>query len=218
MNESGIIRLVNLVPDFGEASYRLTEYLTKKGISVGAGHTDGTYEQFRRATEAGLKYAIHFMNGPTGGSFKAFDGGGAVEAILREDIYAEVIMDGIHVAPWYVREALARKGIDKIMAVSDAMFSSQAQGVRDFTINGIQGRVDDSGRFVYVVGKERRTLFSSVLTLDVAFGNLLSWLTVDTPGVWTRMHPAISLEEADHHGREMLRHEYRPHAQTPRRR
>lgn len=196
MNDSGVIRLVNVVPDFGEPAYRLIEYLTKKGISVGAGHTNGTADQFRQAIDRGLKYAIHFMNGPTGSSFKAFDGGGAVQAILREDIYAEVIMDGVHIAPWYVREALARKGPDRIMAVSDAMFSSQAQGVRDFSINGIQGRVDDSGRFVYVVGRERLTLFSSVLTLDVAFGNLVSWLTTDIPGVWTRMHPAMSLEEA----------------------
>lgn len=196
MNDSGIIRLANVVPDFGEESCRLTEYLTKKGISVGAGHTDGTYDQFKRAMEKGLKYCIHFMNGPISGSFKQFNGGGALEAVLREDLFAEVIMDGIHVAPWYVLDVLTRKGPDRVMAISDAMFASQAQGVREFTINGIHGRVDDSDRFVYVVGKERLTLFSSVLTLDKAFSNLVSWLTVDSEGAWTRKHPAMSLNEA----------------------
>ncbi|MFA5864363.1 MAG: hypothetical protein WC975_06715 [Phycisphaerae bacterium] len=196
LNESGVIRLVNLVPDYEEASYRLTEYLTKKGISVGAGHTSATGEQFNRAIEKGLKYCIHFLNGPIGGSFKPFNGGGGVEAVLRENIYAEVIMDGIHVAPYYVRDVLARKGMDRVMAVSDAMFASQAQGVKEFTINGIKGRVDDGGRYVYVVDKPQLTLFSSIVTLDVAFGNLLSWLTADMQGAWHKRHEGMSFDEA----------------------
>jgi N-acetylglucosamine-6-phosphate deacetylase len=196
VNETGVIRLVNIVPDFGDDSCQLTEYLTKKGISVGAGHTDATFNQFQQAMAKGLKYCIHFLNGPISGSFKQFNGGGGIEAVLRGSIYAEMIMDGVHIAPWYILDVLNRKGADRIMAISDAMFSSQADGVRDFSINGINGRVDDSGRYVYVVGREKLTLFSSVLTMDVAFSNLVSWLTVDMEGAWTPMHKAKTLNDA----------------------
>jgi len=195
VNESGVIRLVNVVPEYDELGNRLIEYLTKKGISVGAGHTEATAEQFKRSIDKGLKYVIHFLNGPIGGSFKAFNGGGGIEAVLREDIFAEIIMDGIHVAPWYVRDVLKRKGVDRVMTVTDVMFSSQAEGVKEFTINGITGQVDDGGQFVKVKGKPSLTLFSSLLTMDRALGNLVSWLTVPIEGVWNR-HEAMTLEEA----------------------
>jgi len=196
MNESGVVKLVNVVPDYGEPAYRLIEALTAEGISVGAGHTCATYDQFVQAIRHGLKYCIHFLNGPIGHSYKLFGGGGSLEAVLCENIYAEIIADGVHVNPAYVRDVMVRKGADKIMAVSDAMFSSQAEGVREFAINGIRGRVDNSGRYVYVVGRETLTLFSSVVTMDKACGNLLSWLTRDMEGVWNRYHAAMSFDDA----------------------
>jgi len=195
INESGVIRLVNIVPDWGQPAYRLIETLTGRGISVGAGHTNATYDQFERAIASGLKYCIHFLNGPTGHSYKVFNGGGALEAVLREDIYAEIIADGVHVAPRYVRDVLARKGFERVMAVTDALFASQAGSVKEFEMNGIKGRVDNSGKFVYVVGRKQMTLFSSIVTMDTVFGNLLSWLTADTEGVWHR-HEALDFDRA----------------------
>jgi len=100
INESGIIKLVNVVPDYGVESCRLIKNLTAKGISVGAGHTNATADQFKDAVNSGLKYSIHFLNGPTGHSYKPFNNGGAVEAILQDDrIYVELIVDGFHVNP-----------------------------------------------------------------------------------------------------------------------
>ncbi len=196
INASNLIKLVNVVPDYDDDSCKLIRHLTDKGISVGAGHTAATCEQFKRAIDAGLKYCIHFLNGSISHSYKSFSGGGAVEAVLREDVYAEIIADGYHVAPRYFRDVLKRKGADKIMAVTDAMFSSQARGINEFEISGIKGKVDETGSFVSVVGRDRLTLFSSVLTMDVAFGNILSWLTTGMDGVWNRRHQAMNRDDA----------------------
>lgn len=197
MNKSGLIKLVNIVPDYGEASYRLIRDLTEKGISVGAGHTNATADRFRAAINQGLKYFIHFLNGPTGGSYKSFNNGGAVEAILQDErIYAELILDGFHVSPAYVRDVLERKGHDRVIAVTDAMFASQAKGIKDFRIGGLPGRISEDGKYVYVVGKKPLTLFGSVLTMDLAFANLLSFLTQEMKGIWQRRHPAMSLDQA----------------------
>jgi len=197
INESGVIKLVNVVPDYGEASYKLTKNFAEKGISVGAGHTNATADQFKKAVGNGLKYAIHFLNGPTGHSYKPFNNGGAVEAILQDDrMYVELIVDGFHVNPAYVRDVIKRKGIDKVMVVTDAIFASQAKGITDFKINEIPGRLSEDGKYVYVTGKKPLTLFSSVLTMDIAFSNILSFLTREMSGVWYRMHNEISLDQA----------------------
>jgi N-acetylglucosamine-6-phosphate deacetylase len=82
------------------------------------------------------------------------------------------------------------------MAVTDAMFASQAKGVTDFQMNGNPGRLNEEEGYVYVVGKKPLTLFSSVITMDVAFNNLLSFLTREMNGVWYRTHRPMSLEKA----------------------
>jgi N-acetylglucosamine-6-phosphate deacetylase len=100
IKDQGIIRLANVVPDSGKTSCELIRSLTERGVIVGAGHTDATADQVYDAVEAGLKYIIHFTNGPTGGSYKPFGGGGAVEGILSsDDLMVELICDGYHVNP-----------------------------------------------------------------------------------------------------------------------
>jgi N-acetylglucosamine-6-phosphate deacetylase len=195
IEDRGTIRLANVVPDFGKSSYELTEYLTGKGIVVGAGHSNATCEQITEATKAGLKYFIHFTNGPTGGSYKPFNGGGAIEAVLKSDeLYAEQILDGYHVNPAYVRDILKRKGADRVIGITDCLFAAGSQ-VRQFTSGGIRGALSEDGKYFQVVGKAN-TLFSSNLTMDRGFGNLLNWLTINMPGIWNRIHRALEFEQA----------------------
>jgi N-acetylglucosamine-6-phosphate deacetylase len=193
--DKGTIRLANVVPDFGKAGYELIEYLTNKGIVVGAGHCNATCEQIDRAIRAGLKYFIHFTNGPTGGSYKPFNGGGAIEAVLKSDeLYAEQILDGFHVNPAYVRDILKRKGPDRIIGVTDCLFAAGSQ-VRQFTGGGIRGALNESGEYFQVVQKPG-TLFSSNLTMNRGFANLLNWLSADMQGIWNRLHSAFDLDQA----------------------
>jgi N-acetylglucosamine-6-phosphate deacetylase len=193
--DNGTIKLANVVPDFGQPSYELIEYLTNKGIVVGAGHCNATCEQIDRAIRAGLKYFIHFTNGPTGGSYKPFHGGGAIEAVLKSDeLYAEQILDGYHVNPAYVRDILSRKGPDRIIGVTDCLFAAGSH-LRQFAVGGIRGALNESGEYFQVVDKPG-TLFSSNLTMNRGFANLLNWLTADMQGIWNRLHSALDLDQA----------------------
>ncbi len=195
IEDRGTIKLVNVVPDAGRKSYELTRYLTDKGIVVGAGHTNATCSQVADAIKAGLKYSIHFTNGPTGGSYKPFDGGGAIEAVLQfDELYAEQICDGFHVNPAYVRDIIKRKGVERIVGVTDCTFVAGSD-LKQFTIAGVHGAVSDDGGYFRVVGKPN-TLFSSNLTMNRGFANLLNWLTTDMQGIWNRRHKALELEEA----------------------
>jgi N-acetylglucosamine-6-phosphate deacetylase len=195
IEDNGTIKLANVVPDFGRQSYELTEYLAGKGIVVGAGHSNATCEQIEEATSAGLKYFIHLTNGPTGGSYKPFDGGGAIEAVLKSDeLYAEQILDGYHINPAYVRDILKRKGADKIIGITDSLFAAGSQ-IKQFTSGGIRGALSEDGKYFQVVDKAN-TLFSSNLTMDRGFGNLLNWLTINMEGIWNRLHDALEFEQA----------------------
>ncbi len=195
IGDKGSIKLVNVVPDFGKPSYKLIDYLTNKGVVVGAGHSNATCEQIEEAIWAGLKYFIHFTNGPTGGSYKPFHGGGAIEAVLKSDeLYAEQILDGFHVNPAYVRDILRRKGADRIIGVTDCLFAAGSK-VTQFTGGGIHGALSESGDYFQVVEKPG-TLFSSNLTMNRGFNNLLNWLTVDMQGIWNRRHEALQLDQA----------------------
>jgi len=179
IEDRGTIKLANVVPDFGKPSYELTEYLTGKGIVVGAGHSNATCEQIIEATKAGLKYFIHLTNGPTGGSYKPFNGGGAIEAVLKSDeLYAEQILDGYHVNPAYVRDILKRKGTDKIIGITDCLFAAGSQ-VRQFTSGGIRGALSEDGKYFQVVGKTN-TLFSDLITCST--GLLSTWRVSGTDG------------------------------------
>jgi N-acetylglucosamine-6-phosphate deacetylase len=195
IEDNGTIKLANVVPDFGRSSYELTEYLTSKGIVVGAGHSNATCAQIMEAARAGLKYFIHLTNGPTGGSYKPFHGGGAIEAVLKSDeLYAEQILDGYHVNHAYVRDILKRKGADKIIGITDCLFAAGSQ-VKQFTSGGIRGAISEDGKYFRVVDKAN-TLFSSNLTMDLGFGNLLNWLTTDMQGIWNRQHNPLEFEQA----------------------
>ncbi|MHC4110216.1 MAG: amidohydrolase family protein [Planctomycetota bacterium] len=195
IEDKGTIKLANVVPDFGRPSYELTEYLAGKGIVIGAGHSNATCAQIMEATKAGLKYYIHLTNGPTGGSYKPFDGGGAIEAVLKSDeLYAEQILDGYHVNPAYVRDILKRKGADRIIGITDSLFAAGSQ-VKHFTSGGIRGGLSEDGKYFQVVDKAN-TLFSSNLTMDRGFGNLLNWLTINMQGIWNRQHNPLEFEEA----------------------
>ncbi len=192
----GIIKIVNVVPEWGDAAIKLIEYMYSRGIVCAAGHTGASGSQYGRAMKAGTKLAIHFLNGPTGSSFKPFEEGGAVESVLRaSNLFVEVITDGYHVDKSYVMDTISRKGPDKIVIVTDSMFVTCLDEIETFSIFGVDGKVNSNRDFVEVASKPN-TLFGSLLTMDVAFSNILNWMTNPVEGVWRDIHEPFSLDQA----------------------
>ncbi len=195
IDDGGVIKLANVAPEMDEKSIALTKYLTEKGIIVGAGHTNASCAQFEASMKAGLKYCVHFTNGPTGGSYKPFDGGGTIEAVLKhDDIYAELILDGCHVNPAYVRDIINRKGIDKIVGITDCGFIAGAD-IKEAHTGAVIAKVSEDGRYISVAGK-KNVLAGSNLTMNRGFENLLNWLCSDMGGIWNAKHKAMPLEQA----------------------
>lgn len=190
------IKIINIPPDHGKAAIPIIESLHREGVVIAGGHTGAYADEFRPAVSAGLSLAVHFLNGPSRSFSKSFRGGGAVEVMLQSDaVHLEIICDGYHVHPAYVRDAIARKGIERIIMITDSMFANGLSNLESFELLGLHGTVSENGEYLQPVGK-KDTLFGSVLSSDVGFQNVLRWLTTEMDGIWHKQHPAMSLDEA----------------------
>ncbi len=191
-----LIKIVNIVPEWGDDALSLIKYLSKKNIVCAAGHTGAIGFQYQEALKSGLTLAVHFLNGPTGSSCKTLGNGGAVETILRsKEMFAEIIVDGYHVDKAYVMDIIKRKGFDKVCAITDSMFAVGIKKLKNFHMLGVDGTVSPDRKYLTVTGK-KYNLFGSALTMDQAFANLLTWLTNSIEGIWNQVHPPLGFEEA----------------------
>lgn len=162
------VRLVTLAPELPGA-LELISYLITQGVVVSAGHSNATYEAMLAACQAGLSRAAHLFNGMPPFHHRL---PGVVGAVLeREDLYAEIVLDGIHIHPAVARITVRAKGVEKVVLVTDA---TQAAGKGD----GVYVR---PGNRVIIVKNgvarlESGGLAGSVLTMNQAVANALHFL------------------------------------------
>ncbi|MDE4015378.1 N-acetylglucosamine-6-phosphate deacetylase [Glaesserella parasuis] len=88
------------------------------GIIVSIGHSNATFAEAKRRIEQGIGFATHLHNAMS--PISSGRDGGVVGAVLDSDIYAGIIVDGLHVDWSNVRIAKKVKG-DKLVIVTDAV-------------------------------------------------------------------------------------------------
>ena len=158
----GQIRLLTMAPELPNA-LELIEHATRAGVRVSLGHSNASAAQTIAAVGAGATSSTHLFN-----AMRPLDHRepGIVGTILdRDDVYAEMICDGVHVDPAIVRLWLKVKGEHRAILVTDGM---SATGMPDGTYRlgdfpvEVRNGVCLSGQ----------TLAGSVLTMDRAVENL----------------------------------------------
>lgn len=92
--------------------------LTQAGIIVSVGHSNATFEQTKQRIKEGVSFATHLHNAMS--PVSSGRDGGVVGAVLDSDIYAGIIVDGLHVDWSNVKIAKKVKG-DKLIIVTDAV-------------------------------------------------------------------------------------------------
>jgi N-acetylglucosamine-6-phosphate deacetylase len=139
-------------------------------VRVSIGHTNATAAEARAGIEAGARSATHTFN-----AMRPLDHRepGVLGVVLDEDaLYAELICDGVHVAPELVRLWLKVKGPRHGILVTDSM---AAAGMPDgeYTLGTFKVHVADGHAFAAEdLARGKQTLAGSVLTLDRAVANL----------------------------------------------
>ena len=159
----GQIRLVTLAPELPGA-LELATHATARGVRVSVGHSNATGEQTRAAIAAGAVSATHTFN-----AMRALDHRepGILGTVLTNDeLFAELICDGVHTAPEMVKLWWRAKGPKRAILVTDAM---SATGMPDgeYQLGGLTVQVAD-GR-----ATAGGVLAGSVLTLDKALTNFV---------------------------------------------
>jgi N-acetylglucosamine-6-phosphate deacetylase len=161
----GHVRLMTLAPELPGAA-EFAAHATAKGVRVSVGHSDATLAETRAAIAAGAVSATHTYN-----AMRALDHRepGILGAVLTTDeIFAELICDGIHNAPEMVRLWWKAKGPERALLITDAM---SATGMPDGTyqLGGFDVQVANGRAMANGV------LAGSVLTLDRALRNFIAF-------------------------------------------
>lgn len=163
------VTLVTLAPELAPAG--AIEALVAGGVVVAAGHTSATYEQAADALDRGVTGFTHLFNAMTQLTGRS---PGAVGAALESPAaWCGIIADGFHVHPASLRIALAAKGADKLVLVTDAM-PTVGTDCTSFDLNDRTIHLDD-GR----LAAEDGTLAGSNLDMATAVRNAVRLLGVD---------------------------------------
>jgi N-acetylglucosamine-6-phosphate deacetylase len=93
--------------------------LVAAGLRVSAGHSEASAAQIKQAADGGLTGITHLFNAMS--QLMAREPGVVGAALSDERLFAGIICDGLHVDPAPLRIALACKGRDRLMLVTDAM-------------------------------------------------------------------------------------------------
>ena len=162
----GLIKLLTMAPELDSAE-ATADLARKRGVAVAMGHSDATFSEAVAAVNAGTRYAVHTFNAMRPMSHRD---PGIVGAVLSDDrVWAEIIADGIHVAPEVVRIFARAKGPSRIILATDA---TSATGMPDgqYALGNSSVEVKDG-----VCRDAEGRLAGSTLTQDRALRNLLQW-------------------------------------------
>jgi N-acetylglucosamine-6-phosphate deacetylase len=159
------LRVMTIAPEL-DGAIGVIELAKKKGVLVSMGHSDAKCAEAKAGIAAGAKSATHTFNAMR--PLKHRDPG-ILGIVLTDDrIFADIVADGIHVAPEIVKLFLSAKGEDRAVLITDAL---SATGMPDgkyrlgtFEIE-VRGSLCTNGH----------TIAGSVLTMDAAVRNVMSF-------------------------------------------
>jgi N-acetylglucosamine-6-phosphate deacetylase len=118
----GALRVLSYAPERDEG-LALTRYLSERRDELGGvvptmGHTNATYDEARRAVDAGIRRATHTFNGMSGLHHREL---GAAEVVLEDPrVHAELIGDGRHVHPTWARLLMRLRTAAGVGLITDA--------------------------------------------------------------------------------------------------
>jgi N-acetylglucosamine-6-phosphate deacetylase len=162
---SSSIKVITLAPELAPAG--AIARLVEGGLIVVAGHSMADYRQTRQALDQGVRGFTHLFNAMT--QLGNREPGMVGAALEDRRSWFGLIADGRHVHPVTMTIALAARGTDGVMLVTDAMPPVGGTNA-EFRLMGQTIRVVDG-----VCQGADGTLAGSALSMAQAFRNALDW-------------------------------------------
>lgn len=164
------VKLVTLAPE-EENGLDLIKYLKEHNIIASIGHSNSTYRIVEQSIKNGLTSVTHTYNAQKPIHHREVGVVGA--AMLFDELYTELICDGIHVSSPAVKLLCKTKPLDKIVLITDSL---PEKGLKD-------GVYLDNDQEIYVKNNELRlkdgTLAGSCLTMNQAIKNVIKFTGVN---------------------------------------
>ena len=158
----GHVRVMTIAPELPGALEVITE-AARRGVLVSIGHSDAELDAAKKAVGAGARHATHTFNAMRPLDHR--DPGIIGEVLTNALLTADIIADGIHLAPEVVKLFLNAKGKNGSVLITDATAATgMPNGI--YQLGPIQVEVKD-GKCT-MGGK----LAGSVLTMDRAVRNV----------------------------------------------
>jgi len=165
-SRSADVGIVTVAPEI-DGALELIPRLVRAGHRVSLGHSAADYDQAVAAIDAGARHATHLFNRMTPMTHRAPGLAGAV--LSYEEVRAELICDGFHVHAAMSQLAIAAKGVDGVMAITDGTAGAGMPPGSITRLGGRPIRVSDQAALL-----EDGTLAGSTLTMDRAFRNVVT--------------------------------------------
>lgn len=163
----GQIKKIALAPE-RDGVEEFVETLTQEGVTVALGHSNATFDQARKAVQAGASVWVHAYNGMRGLTHRELGMVGAMYQLPHT--FAELICDGHHVHPGACQILMDQKGLDQVALITDCMRAGGMPDgdyhLGDFPVVVQEGtaRLKDSG-----------SLAGSILQLKDGVKNVVDW-------------------------------------------
>ena len=164
---NGLLNKIALAPE-REGVEDFVRTITGEGVTVALGHSNATFEEAKKAVDAGASVWVHAYNGMRGLTHRELGMVGAMYELPHT--YAELICDGHHVDPKACDILLKQKGTENIALITDCM-----------TAGGLQDGDYMLGEFPVVVAdgtarlKSTGNLAGSILKLKDGLKNVVEW-------------------------------------------
>ena len=160
------LRLMTVAPELPGA-IELIGWLAGHGVPTSIGHSAASLEEARAGYAAGATSTTHLFNAMSGLDHRT--PGVALAALLDDEVFVELIADGVHVHPAMWQLAWRVKPPNRLFLVSDAI-SLAGVGDGHAWIGGLE--IDVVGQRATLAGTT--TLAGSVIALDSAVRDLVA--------------------------------------------
>ena len=138
LNAISPVKKVSLAPELEGAEDCIKE-LVAEGVVASGGHSSADYATFERARAVGMTHLTHFCNAmmPIHHLRPTMVTGG----LLADDVYVEIITDGVHLSDPMIALIAKTKGPDRLMVITDAMCAAgEPDGI--YSLGGLRVRVE----------------------------------------------------------------------------
>jgi N-acetylglucosamine-6-phosphate deacetylase len=187
------IKLVTLAPEQPNG-LDLAAHLKATGVVASIGHSDATYDQIDEAIQAGTTHVTHLYNGMRGLHHR--EPGVLGAAYLRDELYVELIADGIHCRPEMIKLAYNQITSERMILITDSLRAKWLEkGTYD--LGGQPVNVDETKATL-----SDGTLAGSILKMNDAIKNTMKYTGCSMTDIikMTAENPAKQLRIFDRKG------------------